>query len=181
VQMTPPQRRAFGALLVSVRNDRFKGSRKAAYTAAGVNSTTWARAEEGESIKEHTISKIVSSLFPRTAGDWRALLNEEGNFLLNYWDRNGMKPSDAGDIERVLGITEWGGERDAADLAEVNQELRNVRTQLERITYRLGKLEKHLGFNPFEGWVIDGENAVDNEDIAALDDPHDRPDDPEID
>lgn len=75
VELNEQQRLALGAALIDVRTLRFKGSRKAAYTAAGVNPATWTRVESGEPIKEASLAKIVANLFPSTRGDWRALFD----------------------------------------------------------------------------------------------------------
>lgn len=68
--------------LVAERNDRFKGSKKAAYTAAGVNSATWDRAEAGQSIKEHSRVAIVRALWPESGGDWTKIPEPD----LTTWD-----------------------------------------------------------------------------------------------
>lgn len=135
--MTDRERQLFAMALENVRTSRFEGSRKAAYTAAGVNAATWARAEGGQSIKDHTLAKITAKLFPRTGGDWRQLLTEDGGLLLTYWDINGIHPDDAGPIERALGIV-----RDSPqDMADVGKALQKIQIQIGRLELRLGALE----------------------------------------
>lgn len=75
MELNEQQRLALGAALIDVRTLRFKGSRKAAYTAAGVNPATWTRVESGEPIKEASLAKIAANLFPSTRGNWRALFD----------------------------------------------------------------------------------------------------------
>lgn len=81
MELNERQRLALGAALIDVRTLRFKGSRKAAYTAAGVNPATWTRVESGEPIKEASLAKIVANLFPSTRGDWRALFDGDAVVL----------------------------------------------------------------------------------------------------
>jgi hypothetical protein len=73
VELNEVQRRALAAALIDVRTVKYGGSRKAAYTAAGVNPATWARVESGEPIKEASLTKIAANIFPSTKGNWRAL------------------------------------------------------------------------------------------------------------
>lgn len=49
---------------------RFGGIAKAAYVAAGVNSATWTRAINGQSLKPHKLQQIITNLWPETLGDW---------------------------------------------------------------------------------------------------------------
>lgn len=76
------ERQKLAERLVAERNDRFKGSKKAAYTAAGVNSATWDRAEAGQSIKEHSRVAIVRALWPESGGDWTKIPEPD----LTTWD-----------------------------------------------------------------------------------------------
>lgn len=73
MDMTKQQREDLAARIRSVRLDRYRGNRKAAYTAAGVNSNTWARAEDGETLAERSLVAIVHALWPETGGDWQRL------------------------------------------------------------------------------------------------------------
>lgn len=70
VDLNEQERRLLAKRLHDVRMRRFKGNKKAAYTAAGVNSATWERAESGQTVREHTRVQIVSALWPETGGDW---------------------------------------------------------------------------------------------------------------
>lgn len=137
--MTQRERELFAIALHDTRLDRFKGNAKAAYTAAGVNSATWARAERGESIKPHTVAKICANLFPRTNGDFRQLLTADGDGVrLNYWDRNGLRPDDAGPLERALGLA---APESPSDLAAVGTALRDLQQQIGRLEIRVEVLE----------------------------------------
>lgn len=64
------ERKALGEKVKRVRNARYAGSKKAAYTAAGVNAATWDRVEQGLSVKERSLVAIVTALWPETEGDW---------------------------------------------------------------------------------------------------------------
>lgn len=74
MDMNEEQRGDFASRIKAVRLRRFGGSRKAAYTAAGVNSGTWTRAESGLSIAERSVVSIVQALWPESGGDWEALI-----------------------------------------------------------------------------------------------------------
>lgn len=80
-----PERLRLAEQLRTVRLRRFKGNKKAAYTAAGVNSGTWERAERGEPMREHTRIGIVSALWPETNGDLTRI-PEGGDIDLTTWD-----------------------------------------------------------------------------------------------
>jgi hypothetical protein len=145
VEMTQRQRQMFATLLTEVRNTRFKGNRKAAYTAAGVNSETWRRAEAGESIKEHTLTKIVASLFPRTKGDWTKMLDDDGAMVLSYWDANGLVPRPGETVEQnitqrvaenagVDPITRWMSA--TAAIADLEERLSEVEARLAALEGR---------------------------------------------
>lgn len=71
--MNEDERRDFAERLRGERTRRFLGSRKAAYTAAGVNAATWSRAENAETIKEASLVAIVSALWPESGGDWKKI------------------------------------------------------------------------------------------------------------
>lgn len=68
--MSDEDRAALAARLTLEQDDRFLGVAIRAYTAAGVNAATWARAINGLSIKPHTQRAIVANLWPETRGDW---------------------------------------------------------------------------------------------------------------
>src|SRR5689334_552348 len=73
MDMTKQQREDLAARIKTVRLERFRGNRKAAYTAVGVNSNTWTRAEAGETLAERSLVAIVSALWPETGGDWERM------------------------------------------------------------------------------------------------------------
>lgn len=73
MEMTRGERAALARRIAAARIERFKGSRKAAYTAAGINSATWTRLEKGETVKEQTVVAALQTLWPETGGDWRKM------------------------------------------------------------------------------------------------------------
>lgn len=68
--MTQTDRERLAARLIREQRARFSGVAKDAYIAAGVNSATWKRAVEAQSIKPHKLVQIVVKLWPETYGDW---------------------------------------------------------------------------------------------------------------
>lgn len=85
MDMTPQDRKRLAKRLIREQNTRFSGVAKDAYIAAGVNSGTWKRAVEAETLKPHKLIQIVVRLWPETLGDWRKIPNlgpvEEGHLL----------------------------------------------------------------------------------------------------
>lgn len=71
--MTQTDRERLAARLIREQRTRFSGVAKDAYIAAEVNSATWKRAVEAQSIKPHILVKIVTRLWPETEGDWRLI------------------------------------------------------------------------------------------------------------
>lgn len=49
------------------------GTRIAAYAAAGINSATWTKVEQGQPVSERSLIAVVKHLWPETGGDWRRL------------------------------------------------------------------------------------------------------------
>lgn len=71
VEMNEAQRRDLAARVKAKRlAPPYRGNRRAAYTAAMVNSATWTNAENGEPMKERSVVAIVGLLWPETGGDW---------------------------------------------------------------------------------------------------------------
>ena len=68
--MTEQDRERLAARLRMEQQVRFFGIAKDAYTAAGVNSATWARAVAGQTITPRKQIQIVVKLWPDTQGDW---------------------------------------------------------------------------------------------------------------
>lgn len=64
------QRRDLGDRVTSARIERYGGSRKDAYNAAGVNAATWTKVEEGRPLAERSLVAIVKLLWPETGGNW---------------------------------------------------------------------------------------------------------------
>lgn len=70
MDMTQADRERLAARLTREERIRFSGVAKDAYIAAGVNSATWKRAVEAQTIKPHILVKIVLRLWPEAEGDW---------------------------------------------------------------------------------------------------------------
>jgi hypothetical protein len=73
MEMSKAQRDDLAARVADMRLTQYRGNRKAAYTAAGVNSATWTRVEEGLPLKERSCVAIIATLWPETHGDWRRM------------------------------------------------------------------------------------------------------------
>ena len=73
MELSQREREDLARRIVTERLGRYRGNRKAAYTAAGVNSNTWTRAEEAKPLAERSLVAIVSALWPETGGDWQRL------------------------------------------------------------------------------------------------------------
>lgn len=73
MDLNESQRSDLAARIERERVVRFKGNRRAAYNAAGVNAATWTKAENGEPLAERSLVAIVSTLWPETGGDWRLM------------------------------------------------------------------------------------------------------------
>lgn len=69
----PADPTALAERLRAERMTRFTGSKKAAYTAAGVNAATWDRVEAGLPVKDYTLGKVLAGLWPEASGDWSAV------------------------------------------------------------------------------------------------------------
>lgn len=98
MEMTSSERADLAERLAKMRVERFKGSRKAAYTAAGINSATWARLESGETVKEATVVAVLQAFWPETGGDWRKIvppLATSGSPRLDELVQASSLPSDA--------------------------------------------------------------------------------------
>lgn len=86
MDLNESQRRDLAARIEQERVRQFKGNRRKAYSAAGVNAMTWAKAESpDEPLAERSIIAIVGTLWPETGGDWRLMnppLDAGGESLL---------------------------------------------------------------------------------------------------
>lgn len=76
--MTEEDRERLAARLRMEQQVRFFGIAKDAYTAAGVNSATWARAVAGQTITPRKQIQIVVKLWPETQGDWTKIPDLDG-------------------------------------------------------------------------------------------------------
>lgn len=72
MDMNEEQRSELARRIRSERMGQY-GTQKAAYIAAGINSSTWAKAEDGEPLAERSLIAIVKLLWPETGGDWQRL------------------------------------------------------------------------------------------------------------
>lgn len=72
-ELSNEQRADLATRVEAERIRRYGGNRKAAYTAAGVNSGTWTRIESGLRVREHTLTPVIALLWPATGGDWRQM------------------------------------------------------------------------------------------------------------
>lgn len=85
-----------GRLLVEQRI-RFKGSKKAAYTAAGVNPATWERAISKKRVRPDKLVQIVTSLWPDSGGDWQSIPDPDQV-------RRSVFP---GDLSALSSLSDW--------------------------------------------------------------------------
>lgn len=53
------------------------GTKSDAYRAAGLNSATWDRIEQGLGVRDDRLAAVVRTLWPSTGGDWRAIPSGE--------------------------------------------------------------------------------------------------------
>jgi len=67
--MDEAQRGRLAGAVRDTRRARYE-TKFAAYTDAGVNSATWDRIEKGLSVKEHSLVRVIKTLWPPTGGDW---------------------------------------------------------------------------------------------------------------
>lgn len=66
-------REVVAARLADEQLIEYRGNKKSAYTAAGVNSATWERALAGLPIKPTSLVQIVTALWPESGGRWDAV------------------------------------------------------------------------------------------------------------
>lgn len=143
MNMTDEQRASFAQVLKTARRSRFKGSKKAAYTEAGVNSTTWDRLEQGLTVKDLTLSKVVGNLFPESGGDWTQLISTNRTGALLVPSRQIVGAPDQGDPDYVSapGPKVEGGDSDSAVLEAIERMRQDVQAMEQRLSERLDRLE----------------------------------------
>jgi hypothetical protein len=74
MEPTIRQREDLAARVEAIRRSRYRGSRKAAYTAAEVNSATWTKIESADpTLSPNSLVAILLTLWPESGGDWRKL------------------------------------------------------------------------------------------------------------
>lgn len=138
------QRSGLARLLVDVRNRWYDGSRKAAYTAVGVNAATWTRAEQGLPIKERSLVAILKELFPDTVGDWTRLnLNLEVGDNGVYFVNEAVRPAAYVDASVLANARVALAE---ASLEQLTAEMYR-RTVLEPEARRLIREKRDLGWH----------------------------------
>lgn len=162
VEMNEDEREQFAARLREEVRTRFGGSAKAAYTAAGVNSTTWKRAVEGLTLKATSVTRIVSNLWPEAAGDWTAI-PETGSTVSaprHSWDRyvasqGGRVDAGRTDDEVLRALTAvsatldqlLAGQRDLSERAQADRDdaerrFSALEASQRELSERLAKLEE---------------------------------------
>jgi hypothetical protein len=67
------QREDLKERLEDIVRRRYGGKKIGAYKDADVNPATWARAEQGLTIKPASLVAIVRTMWPETGGDWRKI------------------------------------------------------------------------------------------------------------
>lgn len=95
MDMNDEQRKDLAVRIESKRLSDYGGNRRRAYNAAGVNSATWSKAEEGQPIAERSYVAIVRTLWPETQGDWRRMdppLGEGADGWRAYVDSLNLSP-----------------------------------------------------------------------------------------
>ncbi|KAB2809224.1 hypothetical protein F9L07_19480 [Pimelobacter simplex] len=70
-ELTEVGREVLADRLLVEQRIRFKGNKKAAYTAAGVNPATWERAITRLRVRPDKVVQIVTALWPDSEGDWQ--------------------------------------------------------------------------------------------------------------
>lgn len=85
MEPTQEQRADLARRIRAERLERYV-TQKAAYIDAGVNSATWAKAEEGDSLAERSLVSIVKLLWPTSGGDWQRLVPPLGSVTLEVQD-----------------------------------------------------------------------------------------------
>ncbi|WP_028637747.1 hypothetical protein [Nocardioides sp. URHA0032] len=119
MDLNESQRRDLAARIERERVRQFKGNRRKAYSAAGVNSTTWTKAESpNEPLAERTIIAIVSTLWPETGGDWRLIdppLKDGGEPLLTPEVLAELEKLSPGPREQIRAVLEEDERRRQAE------------------------------------------------------------------
>lgn len=72
--LTEHERQALGQWVTEGRRRRFT-TKRAAYNAAGLNSATWDRIEDGKVVREDRLAAALRTLWPATGGDPQRLLD----------------------------------------------------------------------------------------------------------
>jgi hypothetical protein len=139
MEMSSDQRNVLAILLRREQRVRFDNVAKAAYIAAGVNSATWTRALNGDTLKPRSLNKIIRGLWPDTDGDWSLIVGD---------------PESVGGERQASSYVASPGDRVPAGVSddEVLREIRAMRAevdklaglpaQLHSLSERVEKLEK---------------------------------------
>ena len=75
-EMTDGERTALAEKVRQARLDQF-ATKKDAYTAAGLNAATWARIEDGLTVRDDRLVAALKLLWPGASGDWRRVLADD--------------------------------------------------------------------------------------------------------
>jgi hypothetical protein len=137
VEMTTQDRAKLAARLQREQAARFGGIAKRAYTAAGVNSASWTRVVNGETVKPHIQHKIVATLWPETEGDWTRI-PDPGSSMERLRELASQPPR--GEVDRIM-----------ARLDAIERRLSNVEHQLPAGPHlsavaKTGEVETHTDF-----------------------------------
>lgn len=130
--MTETERENFATWLRYLQRRHYGGSAKAAYTAAGVNSGTWSRAVNAESIKPHTVVKIVNAFRPDADGDWTRL---------GFDQSVGADDQDRPDYVSGPGDKVEGGASEDSVLNAIAEMRQDMQAMEQRLSERLDRLE----------------------------------------
>lgn len=124
VEMNEEQRSQLAELVKSQRSTQF-GTKSAAYIAAGLNSATWDRIEQGLAVRDDRLVAALKTLWPESRGDWRQVLDPNAVSFEGTFD----------DLLRLPELNAWMASVDAAlrRLAENGERLeRMIREDRER-------------------------------------------------
>lgn len=101
VDLTDQQRSDLAALIRKQRIAEF-GAKSSAYRAAGLNAATWDRLEAGQGVRDDRLIAALKTLWPDSAGDWRAVLGEPAQAGADALQRIAALERRMEDVERQL-------------------------------------------------------------------------------
>lgn len=122
MELSKEERATLGAMAEKRRRQRY-GTKRAAYSAAGLNAATWDRLEAGEAVREDRMLSAIEALWPEADRDPQKVLN----------------PPD------YTGVT-WELKEDS--LSAISADLKVVMRQVHLLTERVDELEDRLSEEP---------------------------------